>query len=197
MKPRRPSSPAGRTPRNSFRNSSPASGRAGNSPAPRSALLLACGHESPCGRAVNSGSSPRQAGWTWNTDSPSKAGFWRTSSSLPYWKAWKNPWFADARIKTAATILQRCSDKAVRDANLVRFVRLQKPLAEILGERAPGDESARQEAAERCADWSRHPKASKMTNSDHRPTSTPTVAGGRRGGQTPGQNGLFVGGSPG
>ncbi len=59
------------------------------------------------------------------------------------------PWFADARIKTAATILQRCSDKAARDANLVRFVRLQKPLSEILGERAPGDEAARQQAAQR------------------------------------------------
>ena len=59
------------------------------------------------------------------------------------------PWFADARIKTAATILQRCSDKAARDANIVRFVRLQKPLAEILGERAPGGEAARQNAADR------------------------------------------------
>jgi hypothetical protein len=59
------------------------------------------------------------------------------------------PWFSDARIKTAATILQRCSDKAARDANVVRFVRLQKPLAEILGRRAPGDESARQDAADR------------------------------------------------
>ena len=67
------------------------------------------------------------------------------------------PWFPDARIKTAVTILQRCSDKAARDANLVRFVRLQRPLGEILGERAPGDaqtggrmdEAARQEATQR------------------------------------------------
>jgi hypothetical protein len=59
------------------------------------------------------------------------------------------PWFADARIKTAATILRRCSDKDARDANLVRFVRLQKPLGEILGDRAPGDEAARQDAADR------------------------------------------------
>ena len=58
------------------------------------------------------------------------------------------PWFADARIKTAATILRRCSDKDARDANLVRFVRLQRPLGEILGDRAPGDEAARQDAAE-------------------------------------------------
>ena len=59
------------------------------------------------------------------------------------------PWFADARIKTAATILQRCSDKAARDANLVRFVRLQRPLGEILGDRGRDDEAARQAAAER------------------------------------------------
>ncbi len=59
------------------------------------------------------------------------------------------PWFSDARVKTAATILQSCSDKQVRDANLVRFVRLQKPLADILGERAASDEAARQDAAER------------------------------------------------
>jgi len=59
------------------------------------------------------------------------------------------PWFEDARIKTCVTILQRCSAKAGRDANTVRFVRLQKPLADILGDRPHGDEAARQEAAER------------------------------------------------
>ena len=37
------------------------------------------------------------------------------------------PWFEDARVKTAATILQRCSDAAKRDANLVRFVRFKQP----------------------------------------------------------------------
>jgi methylase of polypeptide subunit release factors len=57
------------------------------------------------------------------------------------------PWFADARVKTCAVILQRCADPAKRDANLVKFVRLDTPLAEILGERK--DENARQTAAER------------------------------------------------
>lgn len=57
------------------------------------------------------------------------------------------PWFEDARVKTAVAILKRCSDAAKRDNNLVRFVRIKRPLAEILGERA--DESQRQEAAER------------------------------------------------
>jgi hypothetical protein len=59
------------------------------------------------------------------------------------------PWFADARIKTAVAILQRCSDKDIRESNIVRFVRLQKPLAVILGEREHGDETARQIAVER------------------------------------------------
>jgi Eco57I restriction-modification methylase len=52
------------------------------------------------------------------------------------------PWFEDARVKTAATILQRCDDAGKRDDNLVRFVRLKKPLGEILGERE--DERQRQ-----------------------------------------------------
>jgi hypothetical protein len=58
------------------------------------------------------------------------------------------PWFEDARIKTVAAILQRCSDQAARDANIVKFVRLQKPLSEILGDRAHGDEAARQKAVD-------------------------------------------------
>ena len=60
------------------------------------------------------------------------------------------PWFEDARVKTAVTILQRCTDGQKRDENLVRFVRLKRPLAEILGERE--DEAQRQEAAERFRD---------------------------------------------
>ena len=60
------------------------------------------------------------------------------------------PWFEDARVKTAVTILQRCKDEAKRNENLVHFVRLKRPLAEILGERQ--DEDQRQEAAERFRD---------------------------------------------
>jgi len=62
------------------------------------------------------------------------------------------PWFEDARIKTAVTILQRCTDLKKRNANLVKFVRLQRPLAEILGPREEGDEAAHQKAAERLRD---------------------------------------------
>ena len=60
------------------------------------------------------------------------------------------PWFEDARVKTAVTILQRCDDARKRNENLVRFVRLKRPLAEILGERE--DEAQRQEAAEKFRD---------------------------------------------
>ncbi|MBI5772339.1 MAG: N-6 DNA methylase [Verrucomicrobia bacterium] len=56
------------------------------------------------------------------------------------------PWFEEARVKTCAVILQRCDDPAARNAQLVRFVRLDAPLAAILGKRP--DENARQTAAE-------------------------------------------------
>lgn len=62
------------------------------------------------------------------------------------------PWFTDARVKTAATILQRCDDEAERMANLVRFVRLDKPLRQIIGVPAGGDEAERQQAVERLRD---------------------------------------------
>jgi hypothetical protein len=35
------------------------------------------------------------------------------------------PWFEDARVKTCATILQRCLDASERAKNLVRFVRVK------------------------------------------------------------------------
>lgn len=59
------------------------------------------------------------------------------------------PWFQDARVKTAVTILQRCDEEKARMKNLVRFVRLLKPIRKVLGERPHGDEAARQNAAER------------------------------------------------
>jgi methylase of polypeptide subunit release factors len=60
------------------------------------------------------------------------------------------PWFEDARVKTAVTILQRCKDEEKRASNLVRFVRLNRPLAEILGSR--DDEGQKQLAAEQFRD---------------------------------------------
>lgn len=57
------------------------------------------------------------------------------------------PWFQDARIKTAVTVMQRCDDEPARMANVVKFVRFLKPVKEILGKRPYGDETARQSAA--------------------------------------------------
>ena len=58
------------------------------------------------------------------------------------------PWFKDARVKTCITILQRCDDLKSRMDNVVKFVRLFKPVKEILGDRPHGDEASRQNAAE-------------------------------------------------
>ena len=58
------------------------------------------------------------------------------------------PWFQDARVKTAITILQRCDTEKERMSNVAKFVRFLKPVAEILGERPHGDEAARQKAVE-------------------------------------------------
>ncbi len=72
------------------------------------------------------------------------------------------PWFPDARVKTAVTILQRCKYKKARDEGWVRFVRLKKPLAEILGER--DDEGQRQKATERLRQLILKTKADRSTN---------------------------------
>ncbi len=57
-------------------------------------------------------------------------------------------WFPDARVKTCITILQRCSDPEKRRANLVRFVRFEKPLAEIIGVLPTGGVGKKAEIAE-------------------------------------------------
>ncbi|MBI1955938.1 MAG: SAM-dependent DNA methyltransferase [Acidobacteria bacterium] len=72
------------------------------------------------------------------------------------------PWFPDARVKTAVTILQRCKSEQERNVNLVRFVRLKQPLAEILGERE--DEGQRQDAAERLRDLILKTKSDRSTD---------------------------------
>lgn len=60
------------------------------------------------------------------------------------------PWFEDARVKTCAVILQKCADAKERNAQLVKFVRLDTPLKSILGERL--DENARQKSVEEFRD---------------------------------------------
>lgn len=69
-------------------------------------------------------------------------------------------WFPDARVKTCITILERCNDEAARNGNPVRFVRFEKPLAEIIGvpatsgvgEEAEEGERIRQAAVDRVRD---------------------------------------------
>lgn len=58
-------------------------------------------------------------------------------------------WFVDARVKTCITILQRCSDAERRDANVVRFVRFEKPLVELFGVTATGGVGTDVDDAER------------------------------------------------
>jgi hypothetical protein len=60
------------------------------------------------------------------------------------------PWFEDARVKTCIVILQRCAEAKARSAQLVKFVRLNVPLAKILGARE--SEAARQKAVEKFRD---------------------------------------------
>lgn len=50
------------------------------------------------------------------------------------------PWFTGARVATAVTILERETDASAREGNLVRFVRFQKPLTDLLGTAATDDD---------------------------------------------------------
>jgi type I restriction enzyme M protein len=45
------------------------------------------------------------------------------------------PWFFEASVNTVVTILERCDSPEVRDANLVHFVKVKRPLADLI----PGD----------------------------------------------------------
>ncbi len=46
--------------------------------------------------------------------------------------SWAEPWFEDAAVNTAFIILERCSDPTERASNVVRFVKVKKPLSELL-----------------------------------------------------------------
>jgi len=46
--------------------------------------------------------------------------------------SWVEPWFEDAAVNTAFTILERCEDPAERARNVVRFVKVRRPLRELL-----------------------------------------------------------------
>ena len=46
--------------------------------------------------------------------------------------SWCEPWFQDAAVNTAFTILERCEDPQARAANNVHFVKVKQPLADLL-----------------------------------------------------------------
>ena len=46
--------------------------------------------------------------------------------------SWCEPWFEDAAINTAFVVLERCENAEQRKSNIVRFVKVKKPLAELL-----------------------------------------------------------------
>ncbi|MEX0776983.1 MAG: N-6 DNA methylase [Phycisphaeraceae bacterium] len=81
-------------------------------------------------------------------------------------------WFPDARVKTCITILQRCASQPERMDNPVRFVRFEKPLAEIIGVTATGgvgtdaenSEWVRQKAVDHIRDY-----IEQRTTSEHNP----------------------------
>lgn len=58
-------------------------------------------------------------------------------------------WFPDARVKTCIAILQRCDDERERMENPVRFVRFDRPLADLIG--VPPTGGAEDDAEEREA----------------------------------------------
>lgn len=60
------------------------------------------------------------------------------------------PWFSEARVGTVVTIARRCSDAAVREANIVRFVRLRRKLRLLYGNET--DEIAHLESVDRLRD---------------------------------------------
>jgi len=45
------------------------------------------------------------------------------------------PWFTEASVNTIVTVVERCDDPTDRDSHLVKFVKVQKPLTELI----PGD----------------------------------------------------------
>lgn len=46
--------------------------------------------------------------------------------------SWAEPWFVDAAINTVFVILERCEDPDKRQTNYVKFVKLRKPLRQLL-----------------------------------------------------------------
>lgn len=57
--------------------------------------------------------------------------------------SWAEPWFEDAAVNTAFVILERCENAEKRRNHVVRFVKVKKPLAELLPQELLARESER------------------------------------------------------
>ena len=62
----------------------------------------------------------------------------------------EEPWLVGARVETAATIAEREADPAARDDNLIRFVQIRRPIAELL--QGDGTNAGALQAAEEMRD---------------------------------------------
>jgi type I restriction-modification system DNA methylase subunit len=59
-------------------------------------------------------------------------------------------WFEDADVNTAITVIQRCSERSEREANIVRFAYLKRPLRELTP--STDDEKMRQNTVQSLID---------------------------------------------
>ncbi|MCK4294520.1 MAG: N-6 DNA methylase [Planctomycetes bacterium] len=62
------------------------------------------------------------------------------------------PWFEQSAVNTVFTVLERCDDEKERAGNYVRFVKMKKPLAELLPQDSVTDAQSRGIALERFVD---------------------------------------------
>src|SRR5713226_708519 len=85
-----------------------------------------------CVREDTLGFSRHRPGLTSNTVSRCKDGFLQNFKLIAVLESTAEPWFPDARVKTCVTVIQRCKD-AKRMATLVKFVRVKRPLADVIG----------------------------------------------------------------
>lgn len=76
------------------------------------------------------------------------------------------PWFIEASVNTVVTILERCDSVDERDANLVRFVKVKRPLEELMPEDSKIEALKRWQNLSRLAD-SIERAGSKHLNAHH------------------------------
>lgn len=62
------------------------------------------------------------------------------------------PWFTDARVATAVTVLQRETDAARADQNIVRFVQFRRKLGTAIGSNGDSSEEEQQRRTEQLRD---------------------------------------------